>query len=74
MPLIVLMAALHQSFAMLRVMLRVGVLSAEMGAWAQRMAAGSAAGDGRKVRSSSRRPSQFITKRTQVQGRMASAR
>ena len=34
-PLIALMAALHQSFAMLRVILRVGVLSAEMGAWAR---------------------------------------
>jgi len=34
-PLIVLMAALHQSFAMVRVILRVGVLSAEMGAWAR---------------------------------------
>jgi hypothetical protein len=34
-PLIVLMAALHQLFAMLRVILRVGVLSAEMGAWAR---------------------------------------
>jgi hypothetical protein len=33
-PLIALMAALHQSFAVWRAVLRVGVLSAEMNAWA----------------------------------------
>jgi len=32
-PLILLMAALHQAFAVWRVVLRVGVLSAEAGAW-----------------------------------------